>query len=336
MRRAHFDALRPVCVVCRSAEPLVVGRVVREHDDDVIEGILTCVSPGCQREYPVIDGIPVLVGPIRSWLSANPLQILARTDLSPELESLLGDVLGSGSQFDTTRQHVGIYAADHYVTRSAEQVLDAAMRHVAVVGRGILDAGCSVGGTTFALAEATGAITLGVDLNFAMLRVASRALREGRVQYARRRVGLAYDRQEIDVPRSDLVDFWCADVASLPFAHATFSLTSALHLIDCVNAPRETLLELARVTRDHVLLATPYDWSTAATPVESWLGGHSQRGPHRGASEPVLRALLSEAGLELAAEEEHVPWRVRLHERSSVDYDVHVIVARRKAREVAR
>ena len=84
--------------------------------------------------------------------------------------------------------------------------------------------------------------------------------------------------------------------------------------------------------RGTVILATPYDWSPSATPVESWLGGHSQRGAHRGASEPVLHALLAEAGLEVIAEEPHLPWRVRLHERSSVDYDVHLVVARRSTR----
>ena len=328
MRREHFETLRPICPVCRGAAPLVIAQPIREDADDLIEGILTCPNGECSREYPVIDGVPILVGPIRAWLAANPLQVLLRDDLSAEVESLLGDVLGAGSQFDTTRQHAGIYAADHYEARSAEQVLDIALQHAHAGNGPVLDAGCSVGGTTFALAERTGALTVGVDLNFAMLRIASRALREGRVRYARRRVGLAYDRRELEVEPSERAGFWCADLAALPFAEGTFALTASLNVIDCVTAPRETLLELSRVTRGDVIIATPYDWSPSATPIEGWLGGHSQRGAHRGESEPVLRALLAEAGLTIVAEEPRVPWRVRLHERSSVDYDVHVVVAR--------
>ena len=325
MRRAHFDALRPVCPVCRSGA-LAVAQSIREDRDDLLEGILSCPNAECSREYPVIDGIPILVGPIRAWLAANPLQVLLRDDLSSELESLLGDVLGSGSPYDTLRQHTGIYAHDHYEAHSARALL----QKVPMTNAPAIDVGCATGGTTFAIAERSGSLTLGIDLNFAMLRVASRALREGTVRYAQRRVGLVYDRREVafDSAHKDLVDFWCCDAAALPFPDATFGLATSLNLLDCVNAPREMLREVARVTRGTVVLATPYDWSPTATPVESWLGGHSQRGAHRGASEPVLHALLAEAGLTVITEEQHVPWRVRLHERSSVDYDVHLVVAR--------
>jgi SAM-dependent methyltransferase/uncharacterized protein YbaR (Trm112 family) len=333
MRRAHFDALRPVCPVCKTG-PLSIAHAAREENDDLLEGILTCTNAECSREYPVIDGIPILVAPIRAWLTANPLQVLLRDDLSPEVESLIGDVLGSGSQYDTLRQHTGIYAHDHYESHSARAIL---LRSAGVPPavppasrRPSIDIGCATGGTTFTLAEQTHSMTLGIDLNFAMLRIASRALREGKVRYAHRRVGLVYDRRELpfDSPHKDLVDFWCCDAAALPFPEATFSLATSLNLLDCVHAPRDLLHEVARVTNGTVVLATPYDWSTNATPVESWLGGHSQRGPHRGASEPVLHALLAEAGLTVVSEEPHVPWRVRLHERSSIDYDVHLVVAR--------
>lgn len=322
MRRAHFDALRPVCVVCRAA-PLSVARAVREENDDLLEGILQCTNGQCQREYPVIDGIPVLVGPIRAWLAANPLQVLLRDDLSPELESLLGDVLGAGSPYDTLRQHTGMYAEDHYVAHSARKLLALAEP------RGLaLDVGCATGGVTFAIAERTNALTLGVDLNFAMLRVASRALREQRVRFPRRRVGVVYDRHEVEVATSGQVDFWCCDAAALPFGDAAFQFGASLNILDCVAAPREALRELARVVRGELLVATPYDWAPTATPVEGWLGGHSQRGTNRGASEPVLHALMSELGLEVVRDEPHVPWRGRLHERSSVDYDVHAVVAK--------
>jgi len=329
LRRLHFETLRPLCVVCDERAPLVVACALVERGDDLIEGIVVCSNDACRREYPVVDGVPILVGPIRAWLSANPLQLLQRGDLSAEVESLVGDVLGSGSAFDTMRQHAGIYAGSHY-GGAPHPLLDL----VPPSAGPALDAGCAAGGTTFTLAERCDGIVVGVDLNFAMLRIASAALREGRVRYARRRVGLVYDRVEraVDSPARERIDFWCCDAAALPFAGGTFALAASLNVVDCVAAPQRSIEELARVLRGGgtAVVATPYDWSPGATPVENWIGGHSQRGPHGGASEPLLRSLLEGAGLEIAVERERVAWRVRLHDRSSVDYDVHAVVARKR------
>jgi SAM-dependent methyltransferase/uncharacterized protein YbaR (Trm112 family) len=328
LQRRHFETLRPVCPVCDTGAPLKIERAIREEGDDLVEGILVCSNERCRREYPVIDGIPILVAAIRGWLAANPLQVLQRDDLSAEIESLLGDVLGSGSAFDTQRQHTGIYAGTHYGDGAPplETLLPP-------LDGPALDIGCATGGTTFRIAARSAALTLGVDLNFAMLRIAARALREGRVRYARRRVGLVYDRveREVDVPARELVDFWCCDAAALPFAPATFGAVASLNLLDCTATPAAALAALARVLRPGgtAVIATPYDWSASATPVENWIGGHSQRGPHAGASEPLLRALLEAEGLEIVSEEENVPWSVRLHDRSRVEYGVHAIVARR-------
>jgi SAM-dependent methyltransferase len=322
MRRGHFHALRPVCVVCRVA-PVTMTTTIRERDDDVLEGIAACTNADCLREYPIVDGIPIFVANIRAWLSANPLQLLARNDLSAEVESLIGDVLGAGSAYDTLRQHVGIYADappfDHDVR--------------AEVDGPAIDIGCAVGANTFALAARLQRLTVGVDLNFAMLRVASAALREKRMRFAKRRVGLVYDRvdRDVDNPARELVDFWCCDAAVLPFAPATFAFAQSVNVIDCLASPRDALAEIARVLSPGgiAIIATPYDWSPNATPVEQWLGGHSQRGPHRGASEPVLRRMLEQVGLNVVSEQPSVPWRLRLHDRSTMEYTVHAVVARR-------
>ena len=43
----------------------------------------------------------------------TPAAGFPRDDLSPELESLLGDAQGPASAFDVVRQHVSTYAADY-------------------------------------------------------------------------------------------------------------------------------------------------------------------------------------------------------------------------------
>src|SRR5690606_26253462 len=106
-----------------------------------------------------------------------------------------------------------------------------------------LDVGCSMGRPAFELAERRAGLVLGVDLNFAMLRVASRALREGVARYPRRRVGLVYDRREVPLsfPGAERVDFWACDALALPFADDTFALATSFNVLDCVVDPRDHL-----------------------------------------------------------------------------------------------
>jgi SAM-dependent methyltransferase/uncharacterized protein YbaR (Trm112 family) len=358
MRRRHFEALRPVCPVCRAsgqaAFPLRLAEVVREEKECVIEGALHCTNKDCLREFPVIDGIPLIIAGIRNYISENILSIYARRDLSAFTESLLGDACGPGSGFDTTRQHLSSYAWDHYGDLDPNEpageprpgsmlrVLEAGYEMAGPVPPGpVIDVGCSVGRGTFALAERSDELVLGVDFDFPMLRLASEVLQHGTVRYPRRRVGLVYDRREFPTrfTNSENVDFWACDAAALPFAAGTFSLAVNLHILDCVYAPRELLLSLAQVLKSSgkAVLTCPYDWSPAATPVEAWLGGHSQRSPSAGSPEVVLRGLLTpEAGpgsvnaLRLTAERDNLPWHVRLHDRSTMTYKVHLVAAERR------
>ncbi len=326
--------------------------MLREEGGDVLEGVLRCPRGECQREVPILDGIPILVPQIRAWMGANLLQVYGRDDLPETLESLLGDCCGPGTPFDSNRQHLSSYAWDHYGDLDPQERAAAGAAPGAVVTlleRGLelagetpagprIDAGCSVGRATFELARRCDDLVLGVDLNFAMLRLASRVLRRGTVRYPRRRVGVVYDRRQFaaELPGAERVDFWACDAAALPFAAGTFSLAAGLNLIDCVPSPPATLQSLARVLAPggRLILTSPYDWSAAATPYEAWLGGHSQRSDARGASEPVIGALLTPGahpaavpGLRILAEEAALPWRVRLHERSTVEYRVHLLAA---------
>ena len=172
-----------------------------------------------------------------------------------------------------------------------------------------------------------------------MLSLAAQVLSTGIVRYPRRRVGIVYDRREFPVvfPVSDNVDFWGCDANSLPFRDKQFAATIGLNVLDCANSPLNFLQSACRVTATggQVILACPYDWSAAATPIEHWLGGHSQRCDSRGASEPVLRSLFNTGehpyaipGLRIAAEADHLPWHVRLHDRSTMQYSVHAVVAK--------
>jgi SAM-dependent methyltransferase/uncharacterized protein YbaR (Trm112 family) len=353
----HFETLQPVCPVCRTERNrdnsrLVVGTVARGDDHSITEGVLLCESADCQREYPIIDGIPLIIPHIRSWIESNIMQVQAREDLSDFTESVLTDCCGPGSAFEAARQHVSSYTWDHYaefdpaevigndqpglIVRLLDQSLDIAEP---LIAGPILDMGCGVGRTSFALAERTSELVLGIDLHYAMLKIASRVLSTGTVRYPRRRGGIVYDRREFPVqfPNSDNVDFWGCDANSLPFQDDQFSATISMNVLDCTSSPLNYLQSVARVTLPggQVVLACPYDWSVGATQIEGWLGGHSQRTTMRGSSDAILRSMLTPASpthafpnLQLIAEADNLAWHVRLHDRSTMKYSVHLLVAK--------
>lgn len=347
MRRRHFETLAPICPVCRSAgrpdAAVEVAFVEGERGDDILAGGLECPAESCRREFPIVDGIPYLVPDVPAFVSAQAWSIHERRNLPPGVASLLGDASGPDSPFETNRRQVGSYAADHYADRldlgrsSLVDLFDTLLASVAGEPAGPrLDAGCAVGRTTFELAErAPGELVLGIDANVAMLRPARELLTTGRTDVPLRRGGVVHERRTIEhaSPAAEAIDFWACDALALPFRESTFGLATAFNLLDCVTDPPTLLTELGRALRPGgwSLLTTPYDWSTTATPVGSWIGGHSQRSPLNGDGPATLRTLLEAGvgGLRIAAEFDRLPWRVRVHDRSTMLYDVHGLVLER-------
>ena len=352
MRLRHFEELAPICPRCRAGgHPdvrLLLAMIERRAGDDVLEGILHCTRDTCMQEYPIIDGIPIIVPDVAPYLADNLWHITARDDLSASIETLIGDAAGQNSAYDSTRYHISSYAYDHWGAFDPEEtaaqsppgaVARCLNAGLDLLGDGLdgpgLDIGCSVGRSTFALAGRVPGLVLGGDLNFSMLRLARQALIRGEVTYSRRRIGLVYDRRSFDVPNdgAERLDFWVMNAMTLPFATGRFGTVSALNVLDCVPDPRAVLTGFGAVLAPNgaAVLATPYDWSANATQPRGWIGGHSQRGIGRGAGEPLLRGLLTPAGgtgLRLVGEVTDFPWHVRLHERSTVSYSTHVIAMR--------
>lgn len=364
MKLRHFFRLKPHCLACASEEngtfPLAINRVEvadsKGHENEsIIEGVIRCSNLLCQCEYPIIDGIPFLLPNVRETLAASIGYIQARSDLCATTQSLLSDCCAPDSEFNVNRQYLSSYGWCHYgdlnpknsdsnagSTFQAFQVMDDCLNSCrpnnsicSDGGEVAIDLGCSVGRNSFAIASKTNKLTLGVDLNFSMLKMATRILRAGKVEYPLRRGGVVYDDIEfhVDFEHSDLVDFWACDATQLPFADDIFGRCNCMNTLDSVASPFALLQSIARVLSEdgQATLACPYDWSSSATAIESWIGGHSQRADHRGMSDAVIRNLLTSpnqglSSLRLVSEQDNIPWVVRIHDRSQMHYSLHGII----------
>jgi SAM-dependent methyltransferase len=307
-----------------------------------------CPERLCQREFPIIDGIPIIVPDPRSVISGQVEPLLRRDDLSPLLESLIGDCTGPGSELERSRYQVGSYARGHFGDLDPQQPAERESSVAGLVDRlwtddapagAWLDIGCALGRGALEVAARTGEPVLGVDLNLAMLRTARPALTGGRLRYPHRKVGLVYDRRELEIelPGRDLVDLWACDATALPLADGTVAGALSLNILDCIASPLGHLLELGRVLTagGRGLLCTPYDWSLGATAVEAWIGGHSQRSGAGGSSVAEMRRILGDgapAGVDtrllIDRELDDLSWRVYVHERAEMTYRTHGLILR--------
>lgn len=357
MRRSHFKALKPVCPRCRSQEhvlaPLVFSEITRENSEFILEGLLACPNKQCGNEYPIIHGIPIIVPNIQEFLKNNFLAITANTDFSASIESVLGDAMGPGSEYNNTKHHISSYGWDHYgdlapanefedethATKPGSTIncLKAGLSLLPKKPEApILDVGCALGRTSFELAKKYNGLTLGIDVNFSKLRIAQRVLQEGVVSFPLKKLGIAYEQHEypVDFSHKQYIDFWLCNALVLPFSNSTFKFASLLNVLDVVPAPKILLTSVNNILSAgaYAAFSTPYDWSPPVS-MDSWIGGKKSHQSFKGDSAQIVKSLFStEQGtgefnkLKIIGEIEHQPWFVRVHKRRVVNYDTHVFV----------
>jgi SAM-dependent methyltransferase/uncharacterized protein YbaR (Trm112 family) len=335
---AHLQALKPLCVICQgqgAQHPVVLSRTDLGTDGQVLQGQLQC--PVCGMEYPIIDGIPILVPKLREWVQGSMFHLVKRRDLSHSLDSLLGDCSGPDSAWESTRATLSSYGWDHWGEYMAAQdpvcppgAVRSLSKTLTEMRAGqfgpLIDVGCGPGGSTHSLALAhPERLVVGVDMNFSLLQAGRRIL-AGQGELPLRQEGVVHHWHAVRQPEpTPNLALWCADARSLPFARGSFGGASSLNVLDSVDNPLQHLQELGRILGHgaSAWLSTPFDWSTQATPMAQWLGAHSQRGDHGGDSRQVFLAMLRRGILpfQLRAESQG-DWRLRTGARSHTRYQV--------------
>ena len=345
MQLSHFELLKPICPVCllsgRPEARLRILHVERGDANRIVEGALSCAA--CQFEYPIFDGIPLIMANVRDVVRDQLPALLQRDDLTPYAASLLADCAGPDSTYERDRYRIGAYAHAHWADapHGAGELSHAAFALApAPTSSSIwLDIGCSLGRSTVELVRAGAGLVAALDLNLGMLRAFANLLATGTVRYDLRRVGVVYDRREItiELPANiqERIAIWACDATALPFAEGTAQGALSLNLIDCMAYPINHLSEVARVLTSggHAVLASPFDWSSVATPFESWIGGHSQRGPLGGSSQAELERILGpqdpgKLSLRCVGTGE-AAWAIHVHERATMQYRTFLAAARK-------
>ena len=310
------------------------------------EGQLYC--PVCKMVYPIIRGIPILVPNPEKYIQQSILHISQETPLSPFVEQWLNQSCGPNSNYDLTQNYLSTYMWAHYDDQNPDRTeedsnfvnITQELLTPCLYDGPLLDIGCSVGRGTFALAEEAKTPTLGIDINFSMLRMAHQIKKTQTISYRRRRCGTIYDTVSypISLPQAKKTDFWAVDAEHLPFPSDHIIRCHSSNLIDCVRNPIQHLKELAR-SHNHlgyISIATPFDWSPNATDYDNWIGGHSPMFPLKGDPVEMLKWYFSpETPLtelqefEIIRSQDKIPWRIRIHERSTMHYNLHLLSVRR-------
>ena len=361
MRISHFEILKPVCPHCKLENKidyqLEIADASVSNDKTIIEGSLICSNEQCRTEYPIIDGIPIIVNNIRKYINDNFYSITARNDFSPVIENILGDAAGPGSVFNSGRHHLSSYSWDHYgdlapagefgdqITGTPPgSIVNCLNKGLAmftdIINAPVLDIGCAVGRTSFELAKHSGNLTLGIDVDFRMLQVAQQVLGSKTVTFPLKRTGIRFARHHFNVQFDNTlqVDFWACDALALPFKYGTFQFINALNVFDVNPSPKHLLLSIGNALggNGQALLSTPYDWSPPV-PMNNWVGGRGRPDNETGESEQLLRQMLTSSNLpalkniNIVGEIESLPWHVRVHSRRTALYDVHVIACKKTA-----
>ncbi|MDD3759295.1 MAG: 5-histidylcysteine sulfoxide synthase [Acidithiobacillus sp.] len=149
----------------------------------------------------------------------------------------------------------------------------------------VLDIGCSVGRSSFALATRAKSV-LGIDFSTRFVQVAARLQEKLRFPYAVTEEGELQSHHWADLNALGLAatasrcQFLQGDALNLKPIYRDFDLVLAANLIDRLRDPQKFLRQMAERIRPGGLLviSSPYTWLEEFTPKERWIGGVRRNG----------------------------------------------------------
>jgi SAM-dependent methyltransferase len=345
--RADLPSRLPlVCPACRlrtgrgrEMHTVSLAATLRHFADGGIDSaILACDNEACRRRYPVLGGVPILVGDAVTHTARFGVA-LVEGELAPELQALLAEPGPDDAPYAQTVEHLSIYLDAHWGDRAAPPPdgptapfgMEALVRKLGERARHpvarAVELGCGVGRGVAELAHGA-ELAVGIDLAPAPLKRARHILAGAALAYARRVAGRHYQTATIAAaPALTNAALVCGDALDPPLAPASFQRVVALNLLDALPSPPQLLSVVDGLCAPggELILATPYAWQSAIVADAERLGRHDPAGELR-------RRLAAGAGLEARyaiEDEDELGWSLRRDARSGTVYRLHWLRARK-------
>jgi 5-histidylcysteine sulfoxide synthase/putative 4-mercaptohistidine N1-methyltranferase len=168
-----------------------------------------------------------------------------------------------------------------------------------------LDIGCATGRASFDLSKYFDSV-LGIDFSARFIRYSAELQKGETVYYKMPYEGniVTYESCSLKnfdfYPHRDKVEFMQGDACNLKQNLKDFDFVLASNLIDRLHDPKAFLMSLKRLVKlgGYVLIASPYTWDEAYTPMENWLGGIKKLGENFTALEGLHEILDGDFQLE--------------------------------------
>ncbi len=354
MRKNLLEKVEIICPCCRhgSSEgvvqaPLKLDRILRSKDDFVLEGFFVCSNTECGCEYPILNGVPVVLKDIKGWwhLEKSSLSLIASE--TPAMREYFAGLSYSDFSSYKERSLISLYMDLHYGAEGDstnnftswadphmfwEKAVGIAKPEADQISYRSLDLGCSVGRYTFELARFSD-LAVGIDLKFSVISKAAMFQRSKEVAYERRKHGRCFELVETSYSPSQNVFFLVADALDPPFRAETFDLVAALNLVDNVKLPLVLIGQMDALLKKggNLVLGSPYEWQADICEPEEWLETDDMDSP-----EMLLNMLegklIPQMGLNYIILENiaDVPWLMRHHVRHYSVFLVHLLKATKR------
>jgi 5-histidylcysteine sulfoxide synthase/putative 4-mercaptohistidine N1-methyltranferase len=199
-----------------------------------------------------------------------------------------------------------------------------------------VDIGCSVGGSTFELAQTFDEV-VGVDLSASFIDTANRMKNEGSVPYYQAGQGDLGDRRIASVDNAEeggLVHFRRADACSLPGELMGLDAALLANLLCRLPSPKSCLGRLGGPRGiikpgGIAVIVSPYSWLEEFTAKNIWLGGYEDKEGQPVYAQDTLTKYMDDLNFDLVHDED-MPLVIREHERKYQYINSHAMVFQRR------